>query len=192
MVLVPFYLHTLGGNKLKAILPSGQEHQPFWVPHSMLKSPPWKAAWVESKHARLLRTAWAVSSERLVQCYPEVRGSAQQFPEVPCPRCHPFCGCSLCHSVVYGQVGPIKNLTHSAGAFLLTLVGFGSGPPQSALSQALTFSNFRGGSAGRLNWVPMNCCKKCTNKIFIKWATSLSYFQIALKRKRFIVDRKQY
>lgn len=117
---------------------------------------------------------------------------AQQFPEASCPRWHLFCGCSLCHSVVYRQVGPIKHLTHSVGAFLLPLVGFGSGPPRSALNPTLTFSNFRGGSDGKLDQVPVNCCKKYTNEIFIKWATSSSYFQIALKGKRFIGDRKQY
>lgn len=158
----------------------------------MIKDPPRQAALVEREHAQLRRTTRAGSSERLVQHYPEVRGSAQQFPEVPCPRCHPFRGCSLCCSVFYGQVGPIKHLTHSAGAFLLTPVSFGSGSPWSALTQRLTFSDFRGGSAGKLNRVPVKCCKKCTNKIFIKRATSLSYFQIALKRKRFIGDRNQY
>lgn len=67
MVLVLFYLHALGGNKLKAILLSGQKHQPSQ--NSMLKDPPRKAAW----HALLLRMAWAVLSERLVQYYPEVQ-----------------------------------------------------------------------------------------------------------------------
>lgn len=162
-VLVPFYLHTLGGDKMKAILPSGQEHQPFQAPHHDKGSTP-----KSSEHAWLLRTVRAASSEGLVQCYPQVWGSVQQYPEVLCPRRHPFRGWSLCCSVFYGQVGPIKHLTHSAGAFLLTPVGFGSGSPWSALSQTLTFSNFRGGSAGKLNRVPMNCCKKYTNKIFIK------------------------
>lgn len=94
MVLVPLCLHTLGGNKLKAILPSGQERQPFQAPQSVWKGPPQKATWVESRHAQLLGTTLAASSERLVQCCPKVRGSAQQFPEAPCPRCHPFHGCS--------------------------------------------------------------------------------------------------
>lgn len=128
VVQVMFYSHTFGGNKLKVILSIEQEHQPFQTPHRVLKGPSWKAAWVESKCAQLLRTAWALSSERLVQCYPEDQGSAQQFPEMPCPRCHPFRGCSLCCSVFYGQFGPIKHLLHSAGAFLLTPVGFGSIP----------------------------------------------------------------
>lgn len=189
MVLVPLRLHTLGGNKLKAILPLGQERQPFQATQSVWKGPAQKATWVESRHARLLGTTPAASSEKLLQCRPKVRGSAQQFPEAPCPRCHPFHGCSPCCSVFYGQVGPIKHLRRSAGALLLTPVGFGSGLPWSALSQTLTFSNFRGASAEKLNWVPMNCCKKFSNKIFMKWATSLSYFQIVLKRKRFIGDR---
>lgn len=71
MVLVPFYLRALGGNKLKAILPLGQKHQPSQAPHSMLKDPPRKGSSLGGEQA--LRMAWAVLSERLAQYYPEVQ-----------------------------------------------------------------------------------------------------------------------
>lgn len=92
-------------------------------------------------------------------------GPAQELPEVLCPRCHPFHGCSLCHSVFYGQVGPIKHLPLLGGDFLLTPVGFGSGP---CSKSGADIYKLRGESAGILDPVPKNRHKKCTNKIFMK------------------------
>lgn len=147
MVLVPFYLHALGGNKLKAILPSGQKHQPSQASHSMLKDPPKKAAWVGSRHTWLLRIAWAVPSERIVQCYPEVQLQHRNSQRC-CVQGAILFMTALSATVFYGQVRPIKYLPLSGGDFLLTLVGFGSGP---CSKSGADIFKLRGRNAGILN-----------------------------------------
>lgn len=184
-----FYLHAVGGNKLKAILPSGQKHQSSWAPHSMQKDSPKKAAWVESRHAWLLRMAWAAPSERLAQYYPKFRSSTE-IPRGAVSKMPSFSwllSLPLCALWAGGASKTPPTLLGSG--LLLTPMGFRSSP---CSKSGADIFKLRGGTAGILSWLPKNCCKKCTNKIFIKWAASLFYFQIALRRKRFIGDRKQY
>lgn len=75
-------------------------------------------------------------------------GPVQEFPEVLCPSCHHFHGCSLCHSVFYGQMRPIKHLPFLGGDFLLTPVGFRPGPRSKSGADIF---KLRGESAGILN-----------------------------------------
>lgn len=73
---------------------------------------------------------------------------AQEFLEVLYPRCHTFHGRSVWHSVFYGQVRPIKHLPLLGGDFLLTPVGFRSGP---CSKSGADIFKLRGGSAGILS-----------------------------------------
>lgn len=90
MVLVPLCLHTLRGNKLKAILPLGQERQPFQAPQSAWKGPPQKATWVESRHAQLLGNDAGCVVRNACATFPQSsglgtaipRGAVSQMPSV--------------------------------------------------------------------------------------------------------------